>query len=160
MISVIYARAQNYCIGKAGKLPWHLPDEYQYFEDATMGKPVIMGRKTHEDHDGILQGRLNIVVTSKQHLPGVVTCASLDEATNIAQKVDEACFVIGGANLIDSAIPLAHTVHETVVDTEINGDTFIAPHNFDGWDQTVVMQHPKDASHEFSFTISRYCRIG
>ena len=62
-ISLIYARSRNYCIGREGRLPWHLPDEFRFFTDTTMGHPVIMGRRSYEDHNGLLPGRLNIVVT-------------------------------------------------------------------------------------------------
>ena len=63
MLSLIYARSENRCIGKDGRIPWRLPDEFKHFKTTTMGKPIIMGRKTYEDHDSALPGRLNIVVT-------------------------------------------------------------------------------------------------
>ena len=81
-INVIYARSKNYCIGKVGQLPWHLPKEYAHFKKITLGHPIIMGRKTYEDHNSVLPGRLNIMVTRQadyQALPGIELVSSLEQ---------------------------------------------------------------------------------
>ncbi|NBC10803.1 MAG: hypothetical protein GVY24_03590, partial [Planctomycetes bacterium] len=82
-LSLIYARSENHCIGKAGRIPWRLPDDFKHFKRTTMGKPIIMGRRTYEDHESALPGRLNVVITRQpdyRAAEGVVVVDSLDAA--------------------------------------------------------------------------------
>ena len=80
-LSLIYARSLNHCIGAAGKLPWHLPADYNFFDQTTRGHAIIMGRRTYEDHDSKLDGRLNLVVSRNAHYDtaqGVTVAGSLE----------------------------------------------------------------------------------
>jgi len=131
MLSIIVAAANNRAIGKNNQLLWHLPEDLKYFKRITMGKPIIMGRKTFESIGRPLPGRLNIVMTRQtdwQHA-GVTVVNSVDEAMQIADAqayIDgvEEVMVIGGAELYEAALPAASRVYLTRVDTIIEGDAF------------------------------------
>lgn len=161
MISLIYARSLNHCIGNRGRIPWHLPDDFAHFECTTQGKPIIMGRKTYEDHQSALPGRLNIVVSRQPGYAtadGVVLEHSLDSAIELASAESGEIFVIGGVSFFTAALPDTQTVYETIVDTKIAGDTVLPDFDFDSWDTQLLQNHPVDEHHEFAFTIYRHHR--
>lgn len=160
-ISLIYARSQNRCIGKAGRIPWRLPDDFAHFKRTTMGKPIIMGRKTYEDHDSALPGRLNIVITSRTNYPvadGVVVCDSLDAALERADRENDEVFIIGGVGPFAAAFSRADRVYETIVHADVPGDAFLPDFDFTGWSTTVMQEHPADERHKFAFTVLRHER--
>ena len=93
-LSLIYARSLNHCIGKAGRIPWHLPDEFGHFKRTTLGKPIIMGRKTYEDHESALPGRLNIVISRTANYPvveGIALAQDLEQAMDLAYQDSAPC---------------------------------------------------------------------
>lgn len=156
MLGLIYARSLDHCIGNQGQIPWHLPDEFAHFQRTTMGKPIIMGRKTYEDHNCELPGRLNIVITSQADYPaapGIELVTSLETAIELGRARDEELFVIGGAGLFAAAFPLADTVYETIVETTIAGDTVLPEFDFSGWNTSLLEHHGADSRHELAFKI-------
>lgn len=160
-LSLIYARSENYCIGREGDLPWSLPDEYAHFTRTTTGGAVIMGRKTYQDHNSYLSGRLNIVVTRDKALPlapNVLRAGSLAEALAFAEPEGGETFVIGGSELLREAFPMAGRVYETVVHATIEGDTFVDPFDFSSWRTDVLEEHLADAVHIHGFSIYRHVR--
>lgn len=161
MISLIYARSLDHFIGRNGRVPWHLPDEFAHFENTTMGKPIVMGRKTYEDHESMLHGRTNIVISTQTNYKvatGVKLVCSYEEAVALAQRESERVFVIGGSALIAAALPTADTVFETVVATLCGGDTVLPEFDFGSWDTRLLQEHPADKHHEFSFRIYQHKR--
>lgn len=131
-IALIVALAQNRVIGRNNQLPWYLPNDLKYFKRVTMGKPVIMGRKTFESIGKPLPGRTNIVVSRQAdyRLPdGVRLANSLDQALDIAaadalvNSVDE-IMVIGGAELYNMALPRVNRLYMTQVHADIEGDAY------------------------------------
>lgn len=152
-IALIYARSENRCIGTNGRLPWHLPDESAFFEATTHGKPVIMGRRTYEDHRSLLPARLNIVVTrSAGSFADGIRCAdSLQSALQLAAGHDEA-FVVGGVRLFAEAMPRAERVYETVVHARIDGDTWLPTFDFSRWQSTLLCRHPRDKAHAWAYS--------
>lgn len=155
-ISLIYARSTNYCIGKAGGLAWHLPDESRFFNEITRGKPVIMGRLTYEDHTSLLPGRMNIVVSRTPGyavVAGVNRAASLADALELAAMQAREAFVIGGVRLFVEAMPGATRVYETIVDATIEGDSYLPRFDFDMWKSTHLHRHEADQRHEYGYTI-------
>ncbi len=161
MLSLIYARSENFCIGSNGQLPWYLPDEYNYFKKMTMGKPIIMGRKTYEDHGYAFPNQLNIMISTQtdyQPATGVKLVHSLENAIELAKQTNAEYFVIGGAVFFKAAFPLANTVYETVVESEVDGDTFVAEFDFCDWETEVVDRHEKDHRHQYAYTIYKYTR--
>ncbi|MEH6569554.1 MAG: dihydrofolate reductase [Halioglobus sp.] len=160
-LALIYARSENYCIGRDGALPWRLPDEFKHFSAVTMGAAIVMGRKTYEDHCCELPGRLNIVITRQEALPlaqGVVRADSLQEAIAFAEHNRDHIFVIGGAGFLRDTLPVADTVYETVVHAELQGDTFVDAFDFEGWSSDLIEKHAADTKHQYAFSIYRHHR--
>ena len=160
-LSLIYARSKNYCIGVNGKIPWHLPNDFAHFKHTTMGKPIIMGRKTYEDHESALPGRLNIVVSRQKDYvvaPGIVLVDSLDEALRVARENNPSVFVIGGVTFFVEALPQADVVYETVVDIEVNGDAILPAFDFSQWHTEVLHRQAVDERHKAGFTIYKHAR--
>lgn len=124
-ISLIAAVAENGVIGREGGLPWRIPEDLKFFKATTLGKPVIMGRKTYQSIGKPLPGRLNIVLTRDRawHAAGVTVAHDLETALRIAQDTgaDEA-MIIGGADIYEMALPLAHRIYLTRIAREFDGD--------------------------------------
>jgi dihydrofolate reductase len=161
-LSLIYARSEDYCIGKAGQIPWWLPDEFAHFKRTTLGKPIIMGRKTYEDHNSALPGRLNIVISRNREYAAaekVQVVSSLAEAMALGLEKSDEVFVVGGSGLFETSFPKAARVYETIVHTQIpEGDTFVPAFDFSGWTHQLLEQHPKDERHAHAFSIHYYER--
>ena len=124
---LIYARAANGCIGKDGALPWHLPADLKRFKALTMGKPMIMGRKTFESLPVLLPGRRHIVLTRRERWDstGAEVVRSVEEA--LATVGDGNVVVIGGAAIFDVFMPLAAKVELTEIHRDFDGDVFMPP---------------------------------
>ncbi|MEM6259319.1 MAG: dihydrofolate reductase [Planctomycetota bacterium] len=160
-LNQIYARSDNRVIGVDGRIPWRLPDDFKHFKRTTMGCPIIMGRKTYEDHQSALPGRLNLVITSNagyKAADGVVVAASLDEAIKLAQNESERAFIIGGIGLFVQTFDQAQTVYETVVHAEVDGDAVLPAFDFTGWQHEVLDEHAADGRHAHAFTVQRWDR--
>lgn len=126
-VSLIVAHDRQRGIGKDNRMPWHLPGELAYFKRTTMGKPVIMGRNTHDSIGRALPGRRNIVVTSRPiATPDVETAPGLDAA--LARCADAAeVMVIGGGQLYRAALPLATRIFATEIHADFAADTHFPP---------------------------------
>ncbi|QYJ07226.1 dihydrofolate reductase [Qipengyuania flava] len=124
---LIYARAANGAIGKDGALPWHLPADLKRFKALTMGKPMIMGRKTFESLPGLLPGRRHIVLTRRERWDstGAELVGSVEEALAAAGDGDVA--VIGGAAIYDVFMEHADRIELTEIHEDFEGDTFMKP---------------------------------
>ena len=153
-VALVVAIARNGVIGRDNALPWRLPDEMAHFRRVTMGKPVVMGRRTWESLGKPLAGRANIVLTSQPdyEAPGGTVVHSLDEAWAAAGNAEEAC-VIGGASLYAEALPIAEVIHLTEVDADVEGDTRFPSFDRREWTQTEVAKHAADARHPYPFRI-------
>jgi len=160
-INVIYARSRNRCIGKGGSLPWHLPKEYAHFKKTTLGYPIIMGRKTYEDHNCVLPGRLNIVISRKpdyQALPGIELVSTLDAAIDLAGQHSDDIFIIGGVHFFTQGVAIADRVFETVVAVDVEGDAYLPEFNFSGWQTRELLHSEPDARNALAFTAYEHCR--
>ncbi len=127
----IYARAANGVIGKDGTLPWHLPADLKRFKQLTMGKPMIMGRKTFESLPGLLPGRRHIVLTRRERWDsrGADIVRSADEALVMAGEGEGEgeVAVIGGAAIFDVFLPRSDRVELTQIHADFDGDVFMPP---------------------------------
>ena len=160
-IALIYARSRNGYIGRQGRIPWSLPDEYAIFERETLGHAVIMGRRTYEDHRYAFPNRYNVVVTRNNQYPvasGVRRAASLQEAITMSDGFSSTTFVIGGARLLEEAFPLCDKVYETIVAADIEGDARLPTFDFDGWATTVTQHHEIDNNHAHAFIAHLHAR--
>jgi dihydrofolate reductase len=146
-------------IGKGNALAWHLPDDLKRFKALTLGKPVLMGRKTAQSLGRALPGRMNLVLTRGDSVPfeGMVAVRSLQQACERAGTGELA--VIGGGEIYALALPHATRMHLTRVDTEIDGaDAFFPDFDEAQWRVTDVASHPADAKHAFAFAFVDYVR--
>ena len=159
MLNLIVAVAKNNVIGLAGKMPWHLPAELAYFKQVTMGHPIIMGRKTFESIGRVLPGRRNIVVTGNpawRH-EGVEVATSADAA--LALVAGQSAFVIGGATLYETALPLADRVYLTSIHADVDGDTFFPPLPETDWQETSRQARPKDEKNAYNVDFIVFDRL-
>lgn len=122
----IAAMSENRVIGDAGKIPWHLPEDFKWFKKMTTGQMIVMGRKTFESIGKPLPNRETIVISrGKFTYPGVRTIASLDEL-DPARETRE-IFICGGAQIYGEALPRCSDLYLTLVKRVVNGDTFLPP---------------------------------
>lgn len=162
-LSIVVAVAEDRAIGRNGVLPWRLPSDLQYFKEQTMGKPVIMGRRTWEERKGKpLKGRLNIVLshTLKEVPEGMVICGDLDEALTAAEMRDFGqAAVIGGASLFAEAVPKADVLHITRVHTRVpDADTFFPEVDLTPFELAWEERHQADEKNEHDYTFQRWER--
>ncbi len=124
IISMIAAMADNRVIGKDNQMPWHLPADFAWFKRCTMGKPVVMGRKTYDSIGRPLPGRLNIVISRDESLSieGVTTVTSVEKALEAAGDVEEV-MIIGGGAIYASCLAMANKLYVTYIDAVVEGDT-------------------------------------
>ena len=149
--ALIVARADNGVIGIDNQLPWHLPCDLKYFKRVTIGKPVIMGRKTFESIGRPLPGRTNVVVTRNKDwsATGVRVVGNLDDALKLASaQADldgaEEVMIIGGATLYREALPQVERMYVTQVHVSPDGDAFFDAPDTDRFARTSVDVHAAD----------------
>ena len=149
IISMIAAMAKDRVIGKDNQMPWHLPADFAWFKRCTMGKPVIMGRKTYESIGRPLPGRHNIVVSRDVNLAieGVTTVISIDHALEAAGDVDEG-MIIGGGAIYKACLPQADKLYVTYIDAQIEGDTQF-PHWGDMFEETYSENYLADEKNAY-----------
>ncbi len=153
MISLVYAVSRNGVIGKDGGLPWHIPSDLKHFKAVTLGKPVIMGRKTWESLPRKpLPGRQNIVVTRQNGFvaEGAEVAHSVSDAISLAGELPEIC-VIGGAELFVSLLPRANRIYLTRVLAVVEGDTIMPEVSGKEWVTRDLVLHAKSDKDSHSF---------
>lgn len=158
-ISLMVARAANGVIGRDNALPWHLPADLQRFKSLTLGKPILMGRRTFESIGRALPGRINLVLTrdAKWHAPGAIAVHSLEEAFKESGAAAE-LVVIGGAELFRLALPLTRQIYLTDIHADIPGDTLFPALAPEEWHELETLAHPADARHAHAMTFRRLAR--
>ena len=150
-ISQIVAMGRNHVIGREGGLPWHLSGDLKFFKATTMGKPIVMGRKTYESIGRPLPGRPNIVITRQDgYQPeGVTVCATLDDAVAAAQVeaenlgVDE-IMIVGGAQIYAASLDRSDRLYITEVALSPDGDAFFPEFDRAGWSEISRERVPCD----------------
>jgi dihydrofolate reductase len=152
-ISLVVARALNGVIGRDNALPWRLPADLRHFKTLTMGKPMLMGRRTFDSIGRALPGRINMVLTrdTAWQAPGTVVVHSLDEAFKQAASAPE-LVVIGGAELFKLVLPLAKRVYLTDVQAVLPGDTRFPDLAPKEWREVECSRHAADADHAYAMT--------
>lgn len=141
-LTLVAAMAADRVIGIDNRLPWHLPEDLRHFKAVTLGKPVVMGRKTFESIGRPLPGRHNIVVTRQPdwQADGVACAHGIDEALRLAGNVDEVC-VIGGAELYAQALAVADRLLLTEIDLTVDGDARFPDFRAAGWREVARSAH-------------------
>ena len=159
-LALIAALARNRVIGRDHRLPWHLPADLRFFKQTTMGKPLLMGRRTWESIGRPLPGRRMIVLSRDPacHAPGCAVVRSLDEALKVAGAVPE-IMVIGGAMLYRQTLPLARRLYLTRVDADVPGDAWFPEWNEKDWRLVWEEARPADADHAWACRFQQMERI-
>jgi dihydrofolate reductase len=155
VLSIIVAASSNNVIGKDNKLPWHLPEDLKYFKNTTWAMPVVMGRKTYESIGKPLPGRTNIVITRNKDLKieGVEAVQSLNEAMEIAGRHDvKEVFIIGGAEIFNTFLPLVSRIYLTRIHREMDGDVFFPVFNKTNWQLVKNKDCEPDEKNPFSYS--------
>ncbi len=149
IISMIAAMANDRIIGKDNQMPWHLPADFNWFKRCTMGKPVVMGRKTYESIGRPLPGRQNIVISRDKNLSieGVDVVASIDQAIEKVSNVEEV-MIIGGGSIYEACLPKADRLYVTLIDAELEGDTQF-PDWGEGWKESVQEHYSADEKNAY-----------
>lgn len=160
-ISMIAAMAENRVIGLENNMPWHLPADLQFFKRITLGKPVIMGRKTYQSIGRPLPGRKNIVLTRDKTLiiEGVDCVQTLDQAVALVGNVDE-LMIIGGATIYEQFLAQANRLYLTFIDLNVAGDTHFPDYQQAGqWKEIAREVHIKDKINVNNYQFVTYERL-
>lgn len=163
LLSFIAALDEARAIGFGGGMPWHLPDDLKFFKRITMGKPMLMGRKTWESLRGVLPGRPHLVVSSRpiENLPeNVRHFTSPEKAMEALRSYDtDEGFVIGGGVLFKELLQQARRLYLTQLHTRVpNADTFFPEIDFTQWRKVWAERHLADERHAFPFTFEQWER--
>ena len=159
-ISIIVAMDANGVIGRDNELPWHLPADLQHFKKTTMGKPILMGRKTYESIGRPLPGRSNIVITrdSRYQAAGCVVVNSIDAAMDAAGEQDE-IMVIGGAEFYRQVLPRTQTIYLTRIHEAFEGDTVFPELKDADWREVERSDQEADEKNPHDYSFIRLDRI-
>ena len=159
-IALVAAVATGGVIGRGQSLPWHLPEDLRRFKAATLGKPVLMGRRTLESIGRALPGRRNLVLTHAATLPvpGVEVVSSLSEALGRCADAPELC-VIGGAELYRLTLPLANDLYLTQVHGNVAGDTYFPAYDPAAWRECRREEWPADERHAYPLSFLHLQRV-
>ncbi len=161
-IVLVAALDRQLAIGREGALPWHLPADLRRFKSLTLGRPILMGRKTAQALGRALPGRTNLVLSRSGWIPPEAMQVVMSLEAAIARARDagsgQLC-VIGGGEIYTQALPLATRLQLTHVDTAVAGaDAFFPRFDEREWRETSRIRHPADARHAFAFDFVDYCR--
>lgn len=157
IISIIVAMAKNRVIGKDNQMPWHLPADLAHFKKVTLGKPIIMGRKTYESIGRPLPGRTNIVISrnSEYKLDGCKTVTSIEKALSLVQNEEE-IFIVGGGHLYSELLPVANRLYLTFIDLEVDGDTQFPEFKHLNLKEGKREKHIKDEKNPYNYEFVDY----
>lgn len=165
IISLIVAMDKDRLIGDGDKLPWgKLPFDMEHFRIITMGKPVIMGRRTLESLGKGLGGRINIILTRNRdyEAPGCLVAHSINEALGLASEYgpdhSEEVMIIGGADIYEQFLPLADRMYITLVHGDFCGDVLFPKFDKKGWMETIISVKEKDDNNPYKITICLFER--
>jgi dihydrofolate reductase len=159
-LSVVVAADERGGIGRSGGLPWHLPEDLKRFKALTLGKPIVMGRRTWDSIGRPLPGRRSIVVSRQTGLAiaGAEVVGSLEQALEAAADAPEIC-VIGGAELYRLALPLAGAIHLTRVHATVEADTFLPALDPGDWEEVSSERHEADERHAHAYSFVTLRRV-
>jgi dihydrofolate reductase len=153
IVSLVVAMARNRVIGRNNTLPWRLSEDLKRFKATTMGKPILMGRKTFESIGKPLPGRANLVLTRDRawQANGVLTVGSIEEAVERSRRAPELA-VIGGAEVYQLALPVTDLIYLTRVEADVEGDTRFPELDPRQWTEQVVGSYAADEKNQYPTT--------
>lgn len=153
LISMIAAMANERVIGRNNQMPWHLPADLKHFKAMTLGKPVLMGRKTYESIGRPLPQRTNYVLTRDKSwsAPGVIVIHDFEQAI-LAEQDTEELVIMGGGELYRRFLSRANRLYLTFIDLETEGDTFFPDYQEELWERSSVETHIADERNPHNYT--------
>lgn len=154
VLSIVSAMADNRVIGINNRLPWKLPADMKWFRQHTLGKPIVMGRKTFESFGSKpLPERLNIVITREQGYvaPGAKVAHSIDDAITLAGDVPE-IMIIGGASFYEQMLPRAQRMYLTLVHAKVAGDAWFPDYDAAAWREVSRTEYPADEKNPYAMS--------
>jgi len=159
-LSLIAAMARNRVIGHNNTLPWRLPADLAHFKKTTMGKPMIMGRTTWESLPGLLPGRQHIIVTRHPEYlaEGALISNSIEQAIQLAGEANEIMFV-GGASIYLQVLPLVDRMYLTLIDAEVEGDSFFPEFDTSDWRVQSEEFYPADERNQYGYNFQQLERL-
>ena len=157
-ITLIAAMGKNRAIGLEGKMPWHLPAELQHFKQATMGKTIVMGRKTWQSIGRPLPGRQNIVVSRNPKFEAIGADVADSLKVAVEQSQTDEVMVIGGGQLYELALPLAQRMVLTLIDIEPEADTWFPAWDSNQWEKTEERRFEIDENNALAYRIVELTR--
>ena len=141
-IIIIAAMTFDDVIGKDNQIPWRIPEDMKLFRELTLGNTVIMGRKTYESMGKPLKERNNIVISREmKKIEGIEVCRNLEDALRTAEKFDRDKFIIGGATVYKSALPLVNKMYISYVKKDYKGDAYFPEFNHEDWNIKNIKQY-------------------
>jgi dihydrofolate reductase len=152
IISFVVAMGKNKVIGKNNSLPWNMPADMKHFKDLTMGKPIIMGRKTFESIGKALPNRTNIIITRDPEYKAedCVVVHSVDQAIGAAGNAEEV-MVIGGSQIYKEFLPKVNRMYLTIVEADFEGDVSFPEYDIKEWKEVAYEEHEKDAENAYDY---------
>ncbi len=152
-ISLVVAMSENGVIGHDNKLLWHLPNDLKHFKSMTLGKPIIMGRKTYESIGRPLPDRQNIILTHQKDFkaPGCEVVHTVDEALKLTVDAKEA-MVIGGGEIYRLFLDKANRIYQTVVHAKVQGEITFAEIDHNMWEETAHEEYFQDEKHAYDYS--------
>ena len=152
-LSIIVAMTRNRVIGRDNDMPWHLPAELQHFKKVTMGKPIVMGRRTFDSIGRVLPGRKNIVISRDRNFlfAGVTVVHGFEQAVRAAGSAEE-LMIIGGANLYRQTLDQVERLYITLIHVDLEGDTYFPELNEEDWVQMEKVRREPDEQNEYAMT--------
>jgi len=159
-IAIVVAMTNNRVIGRDNRLPWHLPADLRHFRQVTVGKPILMGRKTYESIGRPLPERTNIVVTRDRcyEAPGCIVVHSIESALNAAGDCEEV-MVIGGSDFYRQLLPKADRIYLTLVHAEFEGDARFPEIDERTWREVERMDCAPDEKNPWPYSFIRLERV-
>lgn len=164
-LALIAAVADNGVVGRDNKMPWHLPEDLKYFKRITLGKPVVMGRKTWDSIGRPLPGRTNIVISRQADLKleGASVVADLPAALSLAKSIavadgSDELMVIGGSEIYALALPLAQRLYLTEVHAQVAGDALFPVWNREEWGESSRQRHSASDTNPYDYSFVVYDR--
>lgn len=159
-VTIVVAASTNNVIGSDGALPWRLPEDLQRFKQITIGKPIVMGRLTHDSIGRALPGRRNIILSRQPGYmaEGCDVVGSRKEALDLLSDEDEV-MIIGGGKIYEQFLPLATRIYLTRVDAEIDGDTYFPALDMDQWRLLGREEFPVTEKRKTGFAIEELVRV-
>jgi dihydrofolate reductase len=151
--------ARNGVIGRNNRLPWHLPADLQHFKFLTLGKPILMGRKTWESLPGVLPGRRHIVVTRNPdyQAPGGEVVYSVEEALQAVWEAPE-IMIVGGSHFYSTMLPRAERLYLTLVEADVEGDSYFPEIDWRQWQEVQREAHHADENNAYDYSFVNLVR--